>query len=60
MVADHQPLSRDVGAERVPAGVSALRELRDRGFVSQDWRHEDWEDGVSKRSIDAFFFRAIR
>ena len=42
MVADHQPVSRDVGTERVPAGVSALRELRDRGFVSRRLASRRW------------------
>ena len=32
MVADHQPVSGDVGPERVPAGLSALRRVRDRGW----------------------------
>ncbi|PYQ71976.1 MAG: hypothetical protein DMG01_24835, partial [Acidobacteria bacterium] len=29
MVAVHQPVSRHVGTERLPSGVSALRRLRD-------------------------------
>ena len=37
VVAVHQPVSGDLGPERLPAGVSALRGLRDRGRLSKNW-----------------------
>ncbi len=40
MVADHQPVSRDVGAERLPSGVSSVPQLRARGPLSENRRHE--------------------
>ena len=36
LVAAAQPVSRDVGTERVPACLSALRGLRDRGANVQE------------------------
>ena len=37
-------LPGDVGAERVPAGLSAVRQLRGRGLVSENRRDEDGEN----------------
>src|SRR5204863_6959109 len=39
MVAGHQPVSRDLGPECLPAGVSALRQLRSFRSLSENWRH---------------------
>src|SRR6185369_1842913 len=38
LVAVHQPVSRDVGTERVPPGVSALRHMRDPSVLPADRR----------------------
>ena len=40
MVAAHQSVSGDVGTERVPAGLSAVRQLRARRPLSENRRHE--------------------
>ena len=37
LVALHQPVSGDLGTERLPAGVPALRRLRDRRRLSKNW-----------------------
>ena len=37
VVALHQPVPGDLGPERVPAGVPAMRRLRDRGRLSKNW-----------------------
>ena len=34
----HQSVSGDVGTERLPAGLPAVRGLRDRGGLSKNWR----------------------
>ena len=47
MVAGHQPVSGDVGAERLPAGVSAVRQLRARRSLPEDRRHEEWGSRVA-------------
>ena len=40
VVAVHQPVSGDVGAERLPAGLSALRCVRDPRALPADRRHQ--------------------
>src|SRR5262245_21542371 len=37
MVAARQPVSGDLGSERLQAGLPAMRELRGRGLVSENW-----------------------
>ena len=39
LVAADQSVSRHVGTERLPAGASALRGLRDRARLSKNWGH---------------------
>ena len=38
VVAGDQPVSGDVGSERLPAGASAVRGLRDRTTLPKNWR----------------------
>ena len=50
MVADHQPVSGDLGAERLPSGVSSVPAVRARGPLSEDRGHESREAGQSVMS----------
>ena len=45
LVAGHQSVSGHVGAERLPAGVSALRQLRARRPLSENRRARRWGSG---------------
>ena len=44
LVADHQPVSGDLGAERLPAGLPVVPQLRDCRSLSQNRRDESGED----------------
>ncbi len=44
LVAGHQPVPGDVGSERLPAGVSAVLELRDCRPLSENRRDEGGEE----------------
>ncbi len=52
VVARHQPVSRDVGAERLPAGLPAVRRLRDSRPVPSNGRDKGRE-GMRLRSAAA-------
>ena len=45
LVAVHQPVSRDLGPERLPAGVPALPGVRDSPILSAGRRDHGWEGG---------------
>src|SRR5262245_1570761 len=46
VVADHQSVSRDLGAECLPAGVPAVRELRSLRSLSENRRHSRGKGSV--------------
>src|SRR3954470_7873854 len=51
MVAVHEPVPGDVGAERLPPDLSALRGLRPRRSMPKNWCESHGEDTVSRRVI---------
>ena len=49
LVADHQPVSRDLGAERLPPGVSSVPSVRADGYLPEGGRDESRQVGQGVR-----------
>src|SRR5579871_2601964 len=48
MVVDDQSVSRDVGTECLPPGVSPVRRLCDQRALSKNWSNEGWPRAGSR------------